>query len=218
MTVENLNIFVPNTLADVSEVNENFETLRLAGNSIESKIGDLGSLNTTEKSSVVAGINDALSIMASRCDALIPPAGVIIAIVHSDVPDGYLLCNGAVISRTTYSDLFEAIGITFGGGDGSTTFKIPDFRGYFLRGYKGSLSAEIGTPQGCAAPNITGFLPNSYKGEATGAVYYSGYAYTGGDDEPILHASFSASRCHSAYGAANEVRPINHAVNFCIKY
>ena len=218
MTVENLNVFVANTLADVAEVNENFETLRLAGNSIEGKIGDLGSLNTTQKSSVVAGINDAMSIMAARCDALIPPAGVIIAIVHSSVPDGYLLCNGAEISRTTYSKLFAAIGITFGGGDGSTTFEIPDFRGYFLRGYLGSLTAAIGTAQDCAAPNITGYLPNSYKGDALGAFYYTGYAYRGGEDEPTSHAGFDASRCNSAYGAANEVRPINHAVNFCIKY
>lgn len=49
-------------------------------------------------------------------------------------PTGYLLCNGAAISRTTYGDLFAVIGETFGIGDGSTTFNLPDFRGIFPRG------------------------------------------------------------------------------------
>lgn len=44
-------------------------------------------------------------------------------------PDGYLFCNGSAVSRTTYADLFAAIGETFGSGDGSTTFNLPDFRG-----------------------------------------------------------------------------------------
>lgn len=48
-------------------------------------------------------------------------------------PAGWLKANGAVVSRTTYAALFAAIGTTYGAGDGSTTFKLPDYRGYFLR-------------------------------------------------------------------------------------
>jgi microcystin-dependent protein len=44
-------------------------------------------------------------------------------------PTGWLLCNGSAVSRTTYADLFTAIGTTYGVGDGSTTFNIPDLRG-----------------------------------------------------------------------------------------
>lgn len=57
------------------------------------------------------------------------PAGVVSIYAGAAAPDGYLLCNGAAVSRTTYSDLFAAIGTTYGVGDGATTFNIPDFRG-----------------------------------------------------------------------------------------
>jgi microcystin-dependent protein len=43
-------------------------------------------------------------------------------------PSGWMLCNGSAVSRTTYADLFTAIGTTYGVGDGSTTFSIPDMR------------------------------------------------------------------------------------------
>ncbi len=53
-------------------------------------------------------------------------------------PDGYLACDGSAVSRSTYSQLFGAIGTTWGAGDGSTTFNVPDFRGKFLFGADGT--------------------------------------------------------------------------------
>lgn len=53
----------------------------------------------------------------------------------ASVPAGYLECDGAAISRTTYADLFAVLSTTYGIGDGSTTFNLPDFRGQFLRGW-----------------------------------------------------------------------------------
>lgn len=55
--------------------------------------------------------------------------GVIQMYAGSSAPNGYLLCDGSVISRTTYSALFAVIGTTYGSGDGSTTFTLPDMRG-----------------------------------------------------------------------------------------
>ena len=217
MTVENLNIFVANTLANAEKVNENFEILRVANNSTENKIGDLGALTTTQKSNVVAAINNSLEIMTGMCNSIILP-GVIIATVLNSAPSGYLLCNGAAISRTTYAALFAAIGTTYGAGNGDTTFNIPDFRGYFLRGYLNGTSNAIGAAQSGGLPNITGTMTNAYRGNVTGAFYYNGQSSDGGDDHTNNHVGFNASRCNSLYGAANEVRPINHAVNFCIKY
>ena len=52
----------------------------------------------------------------------------------SAIPQGWLYCNGAAVSRTDYAELFAVIGTSFGTGDGSTTFNIPDLRGEFLRG------------------------------------------------------------------------------------
>lgn len=51
------------------------------------------------------------------------------------VPTGYLECNGAAVSRATYSELFAVIGTMYGAGDGTTTFNLPDYRGEFLRGF-----------------------------------------------------------------------------------
>lgn len=50
------------------------------------------------------------------------------------VPDGYLLCDGKAVSRNTYADLFAAIDTTWGAGDGSLTFNVPNLVDYFLRG------------------------------------------------------------------------------------
>jgi hypothetical protein len=56
------------------------------------------------------------------------PAGSVIHVAMSTAPSGYLQANGALVSRTTYAALFTAIGTTFGAGDGSTTFAVPDLR------------------------------------------------------------------------------------------
>jgi microcystin-dependent protein len=52
----------------------------------------------------------------------------------SPPPDGWLYCDGSAVSRTSNPVLFSTIGTLYGGGDGSTTFNLPDYRGYFLRG------------------------------------------------------------------------------------
>ncbi len=62
------------------------------------------------------------------------PVGTIVLGGGGSVPAGYLECNGSAVSRTTYAALFTAISTTYGPGDGSTTFNLPDFRGRALLG------------------------------------------------------------------------------------
>ena len=62
------------------------------------------------------------------------PAGSVFDYAGTAAPSGYLLCFGQAVSRSTYSDLFTAIGTTFGSGDGSTTFNLPDLRGRVAAG------------------------------------------------------------------------------------
>ena len=57
------------------------------------------------------------------------PPGAVIPYAGKSAPYGWLICDGSAVSRTTYADLFEVIGTTFGSGDGSTTFNLPDLRG-----------------------------------------------------------------------------------------
>ena len=61
-------------------------------------------------------------------------AGIIHAYAGSTAPDGYLMCDGSAVSRTYYAELFAAIGTTYGAGDGSTTFNLPDLQGRFPLG------------------------------------------------------------------------------------
>jgi len=57
------------------------------------------------------------------------PAGIIMPFAGTAVPEGYLMCDGSAVSRSTYATLFGVIGTTFGAGDGSTTFNLPDLSG-----------------------------------------------------------------------------------------
>ena len=74
----------------------------------------------------------------------ISPAGSVTMFASSTVPSGWLECNGAAVSRTTYATLFAAIGTTWGAGDGSTTFALPDLRGEFVRGWDHGKGTDTG--------------------------------------------------------------------------
>lgn len=72
------------------------------------------------------------------------PIGGVIPMGQSTVPYGYLECNGAAVSRVTYSLLFAAIGTTYGVGDGVNTFNVPDLRGEFVRGWDHGRGVDSG--------------------------------------------------------------------------
>jgi len=85
-------------------------------------------------------------------------SGSLIDYCGPTAPDGYLACNGSAVSRTVYASLYEAIGVTWGSGDGSTTFNVPDFRGVFIYGANGS--NPVGTLGGSATATLdVGNLP-----------------------------------------------------------
>jgi microcystin-dependent protein len=91
-------------------------------------------------------------------------------------PAGWLKANGALVSRTTYASLFAVIGTTYGAGDGSTTFALPDMRGEFPRGWDDGRGADSGRTFGSAQldqlQNITGRLFSQGSG-ATSAGFNS---------------------------------------------
>ncbi len=82
----------------------------------------------------VAGSADITGRVYQATHMLVPP-GSVVAYIASSAPGGWLLCDGSAISRTTYSILFGIIGTTYGSGDGSTTFTLPDMRGRVPVGY-----------------------------------------------------------------------------------
>ena len=64
------------------------------------------------------------------------PVGCVIPFAGAAAPTGWLLCQGQAVSRTTYAQLFSVIGTTYGSGDGSTTFNLPDMRGRVAVGFR----------------------------------------------------------------------------------
>ena len=82
------------------------------------------------------------------------PSGAVFCVAVATVPTGYLECNGAAVSRSTYAALFAFIGTTYGSGNGSSTFNLPDLRGEFIRGFDngGGIDSgrSINDPQGSA--------------------------------------------------------------------
>ena len=75
-------------------------------------------------------ISGTTGISANAAQFLI---GQVIFTAGANAPSGFLKCNGQLISRTTYASLFAVVGTTYGAGDGSTTFAVPDLRGEFIR-------------------------------------------------------------------------------------
>lgn len=97
--------------------------------------------------------NPNAAISKSYCDNFIGmssgfPLGFIAPFAGDAVPGGFLLCNGQAVSRTTYAALFAIIGVSYGVGDGSTTFNVPNLIGYFIRGRDPSKRAVGSTQAG----------------------------------------------------------------------
>jgi len=82
------------------------------------------------------------------------PIGAIIPWTTTTIPDGWLECNGQAVSRTGFSELFAKIGTTFGAGNGSTTFNIPDLRGEFIRGWDHGRGVDSGRAFGSGQADI----------------------------------------------------------------
>lgn len=93
------------------------------------------------------------------------PAGMVAHFASSTAPDGWLKANGATISRTSYAALFARIGTTYGAGDGATTFKLPDLRGEFIRGWDDGRGVDPGRAFGSAQASLLG--QHSHTGTAS---------------------------------------------------
>ncbi|MDA9159571.1 tail fiber protein [Rhodobacteraceae bacterium] len=140
------------------------------------------------------------------------PAGSVIYHAANTAPSGFLKANGAAVSRSTYAALFTAIGTTFGAGDGSSTFNVPDLRGEFMRGWDDSRGIDSGRSFGSAQSHQMQSHSHTFN------VHYS----PGAGGQPLQGAgSVAATRSTSSVGGtsnSSENRPRNIALLACIKY
>lgn len=150
------------------------------------------------------------------------PVGSIIWSANATVPAGYLLCNGASVGRDTYPELFAAIGTTYGEGDGSTTFNLPNLIGRFIEG-----ASTAGIEHEAGVPNIRGGVSwlNSSNASASssGALYYittstNKMTVSYGTEVPS-DVGIDASRSSSVYkNDVTTVQPPSVTALPCIKY
>ena len=138
---------------------------------------------------------------------LVPP-GAIMAFARSTPPEGWLECNGQAVSRTTYAALFAAIGTTFGAGDGSTTFNVPDLRGEFIRGWDHGRGVDAGRAFGSAQADALRSHNHTYTRPAYGSSLCPGV----GKGWVEIDADVTGST------GGTETRPRNIALMYCIKY
>ena len=152
-------------------------------------------------------------------------AGIVQWFAGKTAPKGWLVCDGSAISRTDYDELFEVIGTTYGAGDGSTTFNLPNLIDRFAEGGK-----SVGTKKEAGLPNITGDLGNVYTfndqmidgGAIKKKVYdtnnqhtpYANSSHVGGK----LYWNLNASLSNPIYGASDTVQPSSLILLPIIKY
>jgi microcystin-dependent protein len=96
------------------------------------------------------------------------PTATIVPWTNSSAPTGFLECNGSAVSRTTYSALFAIIGTTYGAGDGSTTFNVPDLQDNVPVGKSNNkaLASTGGANTVAASGNIAGSTANATLSES----------------------------------------------------
>ncbi len=141
------------------------------------------------------------------------PTGSIITFPTNIIPTGFLECNGAVLSRTTYADLFAVIGTTYG-YTSSSNFKLPDLRGEFIRGFDNGRGVDsgrsIGTYQADEFKSHKHDIA-SRTNSGVGIGWYLPSGYNG-----ITTTKYDTELINSVGG--NETRPRNIAMMYCIKY
>jgi hypothetical protein len=142
--------------------------------------------------------------------------GSIAVFPFASVPSTYLVCNGQAVSRTTYAALFAKIGTTYGAGDGSTTFNLPDLRGEFIRGWDNGRGVDTGRVLGSAQADALK-AHNHQQGSESLYNLFGGGSFVG-------QRTWGGNTSYNAYTGQNtsttgdsETRPRNVAMVYAIK-
>lgn len=179
-------------------------------------------MNSKQIKGLAAGTANTDAVNLSQVKERLP-TGVILPYGAHTAPTGYLLCDGSAVSRTTYADLFAAIGVGAGSGDGSTTFNVPDLRGRFLRGRDEAVARDPDAATrtamntgGNTADNVFSLQSDANKshshtinGGATGGG-------TTGNPQQVVQSD-NGGLSMSTGSSGSESRPINAYVVFIIK-
>ena len=163
------------------------------------------------------------------------PIGAVFYFAANTAPTGFLKANGAAVSRTTYAALFAITGTTYGAGDGSTTFNVPDLRGEFIRGWADDRAVDtgraFGSAQGYATAKPQTTTATRLLGDGTTTTIASasdpsaiGFARVSKSGEGVTAGSVDSQDSGTEIDVINgvigdaETRPRNVALLACIKF
>ena len=144
------------------------------------------------------------------------PTGAVIYVSANSTPTGFLRANGAAVSRTTYANLFSVIGTTYGAGDGSTTFNLPDLRGEFPRGFDDGRGVDSGRGFGTAQGSDFQSHNHTVINTAGPIQTYDPYGTSIPSSGSWTFYKFNNITSTSTGGA--ETRPRNTAMLACIRF
>jgi len=153
--------------------------------------------------------------------ALLPPG--MVAPFACSTPTGWLQCDGSAVSRSTYANLFAVISTDYGEGNGTTTFNLPDYRGYFLRGYDdGAENDPAAASRTDRGDGTTGDNIGTVQADEVGPHLHPipttrGSSSQGSNIGNTVLATF-ATTIYTDNSTGTETRPINISVNYCIKF
>ena len=170
------------------------------------------------------------AITQSKLDSnlIFVPSGMIMPFGGTASPTGFLSCDGSAVSRSTYATLYTAIGTTWGSGDGSSTFNLPDLRAMFLRGTGTHGTANMAKGTDFSAPAV-GTIENDQMQDhkhqtimSPGTTYqtYSSYAIGNNAYGTTYNFNTTAPLEINSQGTprtGDETRPVNAAVLYVIK-
>lgn len=125
--------------------------------------------------------------------------GSLIAWFTATPPEGYLECDGSSISRTAYANLFDVVGTSFGSGDGSTTFRLPDLRGQFLRGFDNGAGRD---PEASGRTDSGNGTPGDLPGTKQG---YQLQSHKHSVDPPKSYTNTTGSHRHGSAAATSGI-------------
>jgi microcystin-dependent protein len=144
------------------------------------------------------------------------PAGAVMSFAMNSAPAGWLAANGTAVSRSTYAALFTAIGTTYGAGNGSTTFTLPDLRGYFVRG---SGTNSDGTAAGTfAAKQADALKTHTHPYEKNVNTLNAALGATAFNQVWNGFNGNGSNTGNPSTGTSTETRPKNIAMLYCIKF
>jgi len=193
----------PDKVVSGAEIDNEFDAISSA---VGSKADKVTAATTDNFASLDSNGN--LKDSGENADSVGSPSGTVSMFAGTSAPTGWLLCDGSNVNRSTYPSLFNVIGETFGAGDGSTTFSLPDLRGEFVRGWDNGRGVDSGRAFGSFQEDEFRAHSHTFKKRAQAGDIVNNPQDRGEGNQ------FSEN---TSTEGGDETRPRNVALNYIIK-